>query len=79
MSGILEDGISLRGHRDDSTSENVNQISCVVLGHSVLNEHLKTGAKNAQYTSKTAQNDLLTCMKEYMQEEIIKHIVRQSS
>ena len=75
MSGILEDGISLRGHSDDSTSENVNHGNlkallkapidlCVVLGHSVLNEHLKTGAKNAQYPSKTAQNDLLTCVKE---------------
>ena len=73
----------MRGHRDDSTSENVNHGNCkalvdicVVSGDSVFDQHLQTGAKNVLYISKAAQNDLFTCMKEYMQEEILKDYVR---
>ena len=80
------EGISLKGHRDDSTSENVNHGNFkaliniwVMSGDFPLDQHLKTEAKNAQFTSKIAQNDLLTGMKKYMQEYNTKDIVRQSS
>ena len=63
-------GIALRGHRDDSTSDDVNKGKFRALvdfriesGDTVLKDFLeKQCAKNATYMSKTSQNDLLECM-----------------
>ena len=78
-------GISLRGHRDGAKSDFGNQGNlralpdlCIASGDKELQEHLEKGAKNAQYISKTAQNDFLTCIKGEMQEEIVKEIQMQS-
>ena len=69
-------GIALRGHRDDSkyqpevgeyarTSGVGNFIEllnyAVRRGDKVLKNHLTSKKKNASYTSKTSQNDLLEC------------------
>ena len=34
--------------------------------------------RNATYLSKTSQNDLLACIKEYIQQETVKEIKRQN-
>lgn len=77
-------GIALRGHRDDDTSSNINKGTFKELlqfrvdaGDKILEEHLKICAKNATYTSKTSQNDLLFCIKEYIQEKIVKDVNEQ--
>ena len=79
-------GISLRGHRDDEGSTNSNQGNFRALldlrvssGDEDLKSHLETCAKNARYISKTSQNELIVCMKEYIQEQIINDIQNQSS
>ena len=61
---------SLRGHRDDATSNTINRGNlralldfCIVSVDKELENHLQTGARNAQYISKTAQNELLICKK----------------
>ena len=63
-------GIALRGHRDDSTSDDINKGKF----HALVNFRIESGdivlrqfldnqrAKNATYLSKTSQNDLLECM-----------------
>lgn len=73
-------GIVLRGHRDDDTNSTLNKGNFKELlnlrvdaGDNILHEHLKTCAKNATYTSKTSQNDLLLCIKEYIQSVIVRH------
>ena len=74
-------GIALRGHRDDDTNSTLNKGNFKELlnfrvdaGDNILHEHLKTCAKNATYTSKTSQNDLLLCIKEYIQSVIVRHV-----
>ena len=39
-----------------------------------LGKHLETAARNAQYISKIAQNDLLACMKETTQSQIVNNV-----
>ena len=60
--------ISLRGHLEQAGA-NVNPGNfcalidfCVDAGDTVLAEHFKTGAHNAQYNSPRIQNDLISCM-----------------
>ncbi|XP_068704128.1 52 kDa repressor of the inhibitor of the protein kinase-like [Montipora foliosa] len=76
-------GIALRGHRDDDTSTDADTSLgnlksllslCCQSGDHVLKQHLETCAKNAKYTSKTAQNDLLLCIKRYTQGKIIDKV-----
>lgn len=64
--------IAIRGHRDDDTSTDADTSLgnlksllslCCQSGDHVLKQHLETWAKDAKYTSKTAQNDLLLCIK----------------
>ena len=62
-------GISLRGHRDDSTSGSLNQGNFKALiqlridaGDVSLETHLQTCSKRATYMSKTTQNELLQCI-----------------
>ena len=77
-------GISLRGHRDDDTDCSFNKGNFKELlhfrmdaGDTVLEEHMKTCAKNATYTSKTSQNDLLLCIKQYIQSAIVQEVKEQ--
>ena len=61
--------IALRGRRDDSTrddKENPGNFQVLLDFHidsrdRVLEEHFKKAAKNAIYTSKTVQNELISC------------------
>ena len=76
-------GIAIRGHRDDDT-ETGNRGNFKELltfraesGDEILENHLKQCARNAKYTSKTAQNELLLCIKEYIQRQIVNEIKEQ--
>lgn len=79
-------GISLRGHRDDDTEKcsSFNHGNFKELlkfradaGDNILEQHLASCAKNASYTSKTTQNELLLCIKEFMQEAIVNEVKDQ--
>ena len=79
-------GIALRGHRDDDTvidqSSNAGNFKAILdmrvkAGDKLLAEHLDRCAKNAKYTSKTAQNDLLNCIKEQIQGKLVDDIKSQ--
>jgi len=63
-------GIAYRGHRDDRTcTENNPDLNCgnflellrfrARAGDTALKQHLSTAARNATYTSKTIQNDII--------------------
>ena len=74
-------GIALWGHRDDETSTSFNKGNFKALlalrvdaGDKVLEHHLETCARNATYTSKTTQNELLLCVKDYLQSKIVQEI-----
>ena len=77
-------GIALRGHRDDDTSNgnkgNFKQLIelCADLGVEAINEHFRMSKKNATYISKTSQNELLSCILEYIQAQIVKDVAEQS-
>ena len=78
-------GMALRGHRDDGTiSDKSHQGNFKNLldfridaGDTDLKEHMETCSKNASYISKTTQNELLDCIKEYIQDVIISEIGSQ--
>jgi hypothetical protein len=76
-------GIPLRGHRDDGKEEitEKNQGNFKALlnfrinsGDDVLGSHMEKCNKNASYISKTSQNELLDCVKEFIQREIIQDV-----
>lgn len=80
-------GISLRGHRDDETSCNssFNMGNFKELlrlraeaGDEVLQRHLETSARNASYVSKSSQNELLLCIKQFIQGKIVDEVKSQS-
>jgi hypothetical protein len=79
-------GIALRGHRDDSTADdhankgNFNALLQlrVDAGDRNLQQHLETAQRNATYISKTAQNDLLDCIRAFIQSKIVEEIHSQS-
>ncbi|XP_072172497.1 52 kDa repressor of the inhibitor of the protein kinase-like [Diadema setosum] len=77
-------GWALRGHRDDSESVALNQGNFKALlnfrvdaGDGELRSHLENAPKNALYTSKTCQNDLLLCLKDYVQQIIVSEVKAQ--
>ncbi len=77
-------GIALRGHRDDDTCSSFNSGNFKALlkfrveaGDKTLSSHLESCKKNATYTSKTSQNELLLCIKEYLQRYIIQDVKAQ--
>ena len=83
-----QQGISLRGHRDDYTSVSSNPDQNhgnflellnfrVRAGDLVLKQHLSTAARNATYTSKTIQNDIIHLCGKMIQRSIFS--VVQSS
>ena len=74
-------GISLRGHRDDSTaSESSNTGNFIGLvqfraeNDDVLRTYLETAPRNAQYTSKTIQNEIISVLGSEIQDRIIQEI-----
>ena len=78
-------GIALRGHRDDETSSSFNKGNfrallalSVAAGDKVLEHHFDTCTKNATYTSKTTQNDLLLCVKQFIQTKLINEVKNQA-
>ena len=74
-------GLSYRGHRDDSTYEGVinagNFIECVyfrVQTDGILANHLKAAPKIATYLSKTIQNDFIQIVGNTVRNKIISDI-----
>ena len=47
-------------------------------GDAILKQHVKTSVKKAKYTSKTAQNDWLSCIKLFLQYSIVRELKDQS-
>ena len=43
-----------------------------------LKDHIESCARNATYLSKTTQNDLLSCIKDFIQSEIVKDFQNQT-
>ena len=74
--------IALRGHRDDSSSdEDGNKGNFLSLidyaiksGNKTLGKHLKEAARNALYTSKTIQNQLIECIGEHIRNRILDDV-----
>lgn len=78
-------GIALRGHRDDGSifqqdGTNLGNfrelLRLVAEKDTALHDHLTSCQQNASYISKTTQNELLDCIKEYIQQVIIE-VIRQ--
>ena len=78
-------GIALRGHRDDHTqvvsalhSNHGNFLALlqfrVEAGDQVLDNHMKTAQGNAQYTSKTIQNELISICGNSILETLLREI-----
>ena len=72
--------IPLRGHREQAGS-NTNPGNFRALldfridaGDSVLADHFKSGARNAQYISPQIQNDLILCTGEWIRKQIIQEV-----
>ena len=77
-------GIGLRAHRDDNITISLNNVNLKELlefransGNNTLRKHLDAVKRNAMYTSKTTQNDLLECIKEFIQRKIYKKVASQ--
>ena len=81
-------GISLRGHRNDSGNDDQQTMILgnfkalvnfrISAGDAVLDSHLKECSKRSTYTSKTTQNELLTCIEEVIQKDIVAEVLAQS-
>ena len=80
-------GLAIRGHRDSGSYgahdklENEGNFKTLLnfidSGDKDLENHLLSSKKNASYISNTCQNDLLICIKEYIQSAIISQIKQQ--
>jgi len=76
-------GIALRPHSDDISSLSIGNFQALLqlrvdAGDEVLRNHLTTCARNATYTSSISQNDLILCIKEYLQSEIVQELKAQA-
>ena len=75
-------GLALRGHRDAQTDDPMSNKGNfhsflqfrVDSGDIALKEHLETCTRNATYISKTSQNQLLECIKRFIQETFVNEI-----
>ena len=73
-------GISLCGHRDDSTvSESVNTGNFIQLvqfraENDVLHTFLETAPRNALYTSITIQNEMISVLGSAIQDKLIQEV-----
>ena len=83
-------GIARRGHRDDGNPLMVDDtggsmgnfkalVKLVSRADDTLREHLETCQKTSTYMSKNTQNDLLDCMSDHIQEQIVTEIKTQPS
>ena len=82
-------GIAIRGHWDDGAL-NSNDISKksgnlrslinlqIDAGDKILENHLNSCSKTATYLSKTTQNELLLCIKDFIQSKIVDEVKNQS-
>ena len=72
--------IALRGHRDDWTSTSSNKGNFIELlklfgeFDEGLRIHLESGRKNAMYTLKTVQNQVIAIIADMIREEVTTHI-----
>ena len=74
--------ISLHSHRDNSTAGcDCNRGNFLALldysvksGNASLAKHLQEAGKNAMYTSKTIQNDLIECIGGHIRDKILKEV-----
>ena len=73
--------ISLRGHHEHGGGPKTNPGNFRALlefrvdaGDSVLADHFKTAAKNAQYSSPQIQNDLISCTGEWIRNQILAEV-----
>ena len=75
--------IALRGHRDDDKtlddSQNPGNFKSLLkfrveAGDEILKEHFNTAPKNATYTSKTIQNELIEVVGDWIRKKIVKEI-----
>jgi len=75
-------GMGLRGHRDDNQAVEENPMGNhgnflallnfrVQSGDAILKDHLKSAPKNALYTSKTVQNDMICVCGDIIQDKIL--------
>lgn len=77
--------IALRGHRNDNTSTATNQgnfralIQLLAESNAELHEHLESGKRNAQMTSKTVQNEIISVIGEYIRNEATKPLQLSSA
>ena len=80
-----QQGIPLRGHRDDHTSLTSNPDQNhgnflellnfrIRAGDSALEQHLSTAARNATYTSKTIQNEIIHLCGKMIQRSILSAV-----
>ena len=80
-----QQGIPLRGHRDDYTSVSSHPDQnhgnflellnfCVRAGDLALKQHLVTAARNATYTSKTLQNEIINLCGRRIQQSILSAV-----
>jgi len=53
---------------------NFLEILDLVSRHDALKKRLSQGPRNAKYTSKSTQNEILECLAEMVREEIIKEV-----
>ena len=81
--------IAVRGHRDDGAlnSSNISKKSGNLRslinfriddGDKILENHLNSCSKPATYISKTTQNELLLCIKNFIQSKILNEVKNQS-
>lgn len=76
--------IALRGHRDDTTSKSSNHgnflatLDLMAKSDQVLYAHLETGKRNAKYTSKTIQNEIINLIGEYIRNKLTHDIKKGS-
>ena len=67
--------LPLRGHRDDRTSTSSNKrnfwavLEMMANRDDTLREHIESGRKNAQYTSRIILNEVIEVVVEYMRKE----------
>ena len=74
--------IALSGHRDDRSSEECNNRGNFLAlldygiksGNETLKKHLEEAKRNAVYTSKTTQNQLIECIGDHIRDGILKDI-----
>ena len=75
-------GLALRGHRDDSTADSTSNKGIymslleysVRSGNEALSRHLKECGKNATYTSKTTQNELIQTIGDYLRNKLLEEV-----